>query len=67
MIKYKRWRYEVSKAAGTVSIHETMKPEDIPEDIRKIKARINEFHLANNLSDDNINSLNNTQKTAIPQ
>nr|WP_314466517.1 MerR family transcriptional regulator [uncultured Clostridium sp.] len=40
VIKYKRWRYEISKEAGTTAVHDTMKSEDIPEDIRKIKEKI---------------------------
>lgn len=44
VIKYKRWRYEISKEAGTTTAHDTMKPEDIPEDIRKIKEKIEKLY-----------------------
>ena len=33
-LNYKHWYYETAKAAGTCKIHETMKPEDIPEEFR---------------------------------
>lgn len=33
-LDYKHWYYETAKAAGTCKIHETMKPEDIPEEFR---------------------------------
>lgn len=43
-IKYKKWRYQVSKKAGTTAIHETISDKDIPEDILKIKKRSHELH-----------------------
>jgi DNA-binding transcriptional MerR regulator len=30
VVKYKRWRYEISNAAGTINVHKTMKPEETP-------------------------------------
>ena len=33
-LNYKHWYYETAKAAGTCKIHETMEPEDIPEEFR---------------------------------
>jgi len=33
-LNFKHWYYETAKAAGTCKIHETMKPEDIPEEFR---------------------------------
>lgn len=33
-LDYKHWYYETAKTAGTCKIHETMKPEDIPEEFR---------------------------------
>lgn len=33
-LDYKHWYYETAKAAGTCKIHETMRPEDIPEQFR---------------------------------
>ncbi len=33
-LNYKRWYYETAKQAGTCAVHETMKPEDIPEEFR---------------------------------
>lgn len=44
VIKYKRWHYEIAKQAGTTAVHDTMKPEDIPADIREIKERVDKFH-----------------------
>lgn len=34
VIKYKCWYYETAQVAGTCSVHASLKPEDIPEDIR---------------------------------
>lgn len=39
VIKYKRWYYETALAAGTCAIHDSIKPEDIPEDIQKIREK----------------------------
>lgn len=39
-ISYKCWFYETALAAGTAEVHNNMKPEDIPEEIRKLKERI---------------------------
>lgn len=33
-LNFKHWYYETAKAAGTCKVHETMKPEDIPEEFR---------------------------------
>lgn len=44
VIKYKKWRYEISQKAGTTAVHDTMRPEDIPPDILKIKNKIKELH-----------------------
>lgn len=33
-LDYKHWYYETANAAGTCKIHETLKPEDIPEEFR---------------------------------
>jgi Predicted transcriptional regulators len=44
VVKYKRWRYEVSKAAGTTAIHDTMKTEDIPEEFRAIHEKVHALH-----------------------
>jgi DNA-binding transcriptional MerR regulator len=40
MIDYKCWYYDTALAAGTADVHNCMKPEDIPEDIRGLKARL---------------------------
>lgn len=39
LIKFKCWYYETAQAAGTCAVHDSLKPEDIPEDIRKLKER----------------------------
>ncbi len=51
VIKYKQWRYETAKAAGTTAVLETMRPEDIPEEIRIIKERVDKRHTVTNLDD----------------
>lgn len=40
IIKYKRWYYEVAKEAGTLSVHDTMNPDSIPEDIKNVKQEL---------------------------
>ncbi|MDF2858817.1 MAG: transcriptional regulator MerR family [Neobacillus sp.] len=39
-IKFKCWYYETAQAAGTCAVHDSLKPEDIPEDIRKLKETV---------------------------
>lgn len=39
-VSYKIWYYETAKDAGTLSIHETLSPDDIPKDMKKIRARM---------------------------
>lgn len=39
-IKYKKWYYTAAKEAGTIDVHQHMKPEEIPEDIRPILEKI---------------------------
>lgn len=39
LINYKCWYYETAQAAGTCTIHNSLKPEDIPEDILKLKKK----------------------------
>lgn len=39
LIKFKCWYYETAQAAGTCSVHGSLKPEDIPEDIRNLKGK----------------------------
>lgn len=51
VIKYKRWLYEVAKAAGTTAVHDTMNSEDVPEEIRSIKERIDTLHGAKDFRD----------------
>ena len=36
-LNYKHWYYEEAKKAGTCDIHKNRKPEDIPEEFRKLK------------------------------
>ena len=38
MLNYKRWYYQTAQAAGTCAVHETMAPEDIPEQFRPLTA-----------------------------
>lgn len=40
VLKYKCWYYETAKKAGTVAIHTTMKEEDMPEEIRLLKQKM---------------------------
>jgi DNA-binding transcriptional MerR regulator len=40
MINYKCWYYDTAFAAGTIEVHNNMKPEDIPEEIVKLKEKI---------------------------
>lgn len=44
VLKYKNWFYETAKSAGTLSVHDTMKTEDIPKDIRVLKKKIMGMH-----------------------
>ncbi len=46
MLSYKLWYYQTAKEAGTCSIHNDMKKEDIPEEFLKYTAQ-------NNLPDSN--------------
>lgn len=39
-LNYKKWYYETARDAGTCSIHDTMNPEDIPEEYRAIKKKM---------------------------
>ena len=41
-LDYKHWYYETAKAAGTCKVHEQIRDEDIPEDIREIKRKLHE-------------------------
>ena len=40
VLKYKCWYYETAKNAGTCTIHETIKNEDIPEELRPVKEKL---------------------------
>lgn len=40
LLKYKCWYYETAKNAGTCAVHNTIKLEDIPEDIRPVKEKL---------------------------
>ncbi|HHW02153.1 MAG TPA: MerR family transcriptional regulator [Thermoanaerobacterales bacterium] len=44
LLKYKCWYYETAKNAGTCAVHNTIKLEDIPEDIRLVKERLKKIH-----------------------
>lgn len=39
LIKYKCWYYETAQAAGTCTVHDSLKPEDIPKDILALKKK----------------------------
>ncbi len=40
LLKYKCWYYETAKNAGTCAVHNIIKLEDIPEDIRPVKEKL---------------------------
>lgn len=40
LLEYKCWYYETAKNAGTCAVHNTMKIEDIPENIRPVKEKL---------------------------
>jgi len=40
VLKYKCWYYETAKNAGTCEVHNTIKIEDIPENIRPAKEKL---------------------------
>ena len=44
VLKFKCWYYETAQAAGTCAIHDSLKPEDIPEDIRDIKEKTKKMY-----------------------
>lgn len=44
LIKYKCWYYETAQTAGTCSVHDSLKPEDIPDDIRDLKENIEKMY-----------------------
>ncbi len=44
LIKYKCWYYETAQAAGTCAVHDSLKPEDIPEDIRDLKEKVEKMY-----------------------
>lgn len=44
VLKYKCWYYETAKAAGTCAVHDTMKVEEIPEEIKRLKERSDKMH-----------------------
>ena len=39
-LRYKVWFYETAEKAGSVKVHDTMKPEEIPDDMREIRSRM---------------------------
>ena len=41
-VHYKVWYYQTAKEAGTISVHATMPPEDIPDEMREIRSRMKE-------------------------
>lgn len=46
LLKYKCWYYEKAKEAGTCAVHNTIKTEDIPEEIRPVKESLVRHPLA---------------------
>lgn len=42
LLEYKCWYYETAKNAGTCAVHNTMKIEDIPENIRPVKEKLDQ-------------------------
>ena len=39
MLDYKQWYYETAKKAGTCTVHDNLKPEDIPEKFRRFRKK----------------------------
>ena len=39
-LRYKVCFYETAEKAGSVKVHDTMKPEEIPDDMREIRSRM---------------------------
>ncbi|WP_278969362.1 MerR family transcriptional regulator [Megasphaera elsdenii] len=39
-LQYKVWFYHMAKQAGTVAVHDSMKPEDVPEKMCQIRDRM---------------------------
>ena len=39
MLDYKRWYYQTAQEAGTCGIHDTLSPEQIPEQFRSLMAQ----------------------------
>ena len=39
-VRYKIWFYEMSAEAGTIAIHEELSPEEIPSEMKNIRARM---------------------------
>lgn len=39
-VNYKVWYYETAKEAGTISVHESMAQEDVPDEMRDIRSRM---------------------------
>lgn len=44
LIKFKCWYYKTAQAAGTCAVHDSLKPEDIPEDIRNLKKKTEKMY-----------------------
>jgi DNA-binding transcriptional MerR regulator len=44
VVKYKSWYYETAKEAGSCSIHDTDNEKEIPENMLKIKNKLQELH-----------------------
>lgn len=40
LLKYKCWYYETAKKAGTCEVHNKIKVEDMPEEIRAVKGKL---------------------------
>lgn len=39
MLDYKKWYYETAEKAGTCKIHETIRDEDVPDELREARQR----------------------------
>ena len=44
LIKNKCWYYETAQAAGTCAVHDSLKREDIPENIRKLEGNTKKMY-----------------------
>ena len=39
-VRYKIWFYETAQQAGTIAIHDELSPEEVPDEMQRIRARM---------------------------